>query len=49
MYLLHHAHVSMVTGEAFGAPTCVRMSYATSDEKIKEAMRRVKLALDKLI
>lgn len=48
MYLLHHAHVSMVTGEAFGAPQCVRMSYATSDEKIVEAMRRVKVALDKL-
>ena len=48
MDLLHHAHVSMVTGEAFGAPQCVRMSYATSDEKIVEAMRRVKVALDKL-
>lgn len=48
MYLLHHAHVSMVTGEAFGAPNCVRISYATSDEKISEAMRRVKQALDKL-
>jgi aspartate aminotransferase len=48
MYLLHHAHVSMVTGEAFGAPQCVRMSYATSDEKIVEAMRRVKVALEKL-
>jgi len=49
MYLLHHAHVSMVTGEAFGAPQCVRMSYATSDEKIVEAMRRVRVALEKLI
>lgn len=48
MYLLHEAHVSMVTGEAFGAPNCVRISYATSDEKISEALRRVKVALDKL-
>lgn len=48
MYLLHNAHVSMVTGEAFGAPQCLRISYATSDEKIVEAMRRIKTALDKL-
>lgn len=48
MYLLHNAHVSMVTGEAFGAPQCVRISYATSDEKIVESMRRIKVALDKL-
>ncbi len=49
MYLLYQAHVSMVTGEAFGAPQCIRISYATSDEKIIEAMRRVKIALDKLV
>ncbi|MES2781065.1 MAG: pyridoxal phosphate-dependent aminotransferase [Bacteroidota bacterium] len=49
MYLLYDAHVSMVTGEAFGAPQCLRISYATSDEKIVEAMRRIKVALDKLI
>lgn len=48
MYLLHNAHVSMVTGEAFGAPQCIRISYATSDEKIVEAMSRIKKALDKL-
>lgn len=48
MYLLHNAHVSMVTGEAFGAPQCLRISYATSDEKIVESMRRIKIALDKL-
>jgi aspartate aminotransferase len=48
MYLLHEAHVSMVTGEAFGAPQCIRISYATSDDKIIEAMRRIKIALDKL-
>ncbi|MBP9689352.1 MAG: pyridoxal phosphate-dependent aminotransferase [Bacteroidia bacterium] len=49
MYLLYQAHVSMVTGEAFGAPQCIRISYATSDEKIIEAMRRIKIALDKLV
>jgi aspartate aminotransferase len=49
MYLLHYAHVSMVTGEAFGAPQCLRISYATSDEKIVEAMRRISVALAKLI
>jgi aspartate aminotransferase len=48
MYLLHNAHVSMVTGEAFGAPKCIRISYATSDEKIVEAMHRIKKALGKL-
>lgn len=48
MYLLHHAHVSMVTGEAFGAPQCIRISYATSDNKIIEALSRIKKALDML-
>lgn len=48
MYLLHHAHVSMVTGEAFGAPQCIRISYATSDDKIIEALSRIKKALDML-
>ncbi|MCC7534461.1 MAG: pyridoxal phosphate-dependent aminotransferase [Bacteroidia bacterium] len=49
MYMLHNAHVSMVTGEAFGAPNCIRISYAIEDSKIIEAMRRVKLALEKLV
>ena len=49
MFLLHEGHVSMVTGEAFGAPQCVRISYATSDEKIVEAMKRIKETLAKLI
>lgn len=48
MFLLHEGHVSMVTGEAFGAPQCVRISYATSDEKIVEAMKRIKETLEKL-
>lgn len=48
MYLLHEAHVSMVTGEAFGAPNCIRISYATSDDKLITAMKRIALALEKL-
>jgi len=45
MYLLHHAHVSLVTGEAFGDDNCVRFSYATADEKLVEAIKRIKTAL----
>jgi aspartate aminotransferase len=41
MYLLHEVHVSLVTGEAFGAPNCVRLSYAASEEKLREALRRI--------
>ena len=48
MYLLEVAHVACVGGGAFGAPDCIRMSYATSDENIIEAMRRIKEALAKL-
>jgi aspartate aminotransferase len=48
MYLLHHGHVSLVTGDAFGEPNCVRFSYATSDEKLIEAINRIKTALSKL-
>lgn len=48
MYLLHKGHVSLVTGEAFGAPNCLRFSYATSDEKLIEAIKRIKEALSKL-
>ena len=48
MYLLHKGHVSLVTGEAFGAPNCLRFSYATSDEKLTEAIRRIREALLKL-
>ena len=42
LYLLEKAHVATVAGDAFGDPDCFRMSYATSDENIKEAMRRIK-------
>lgn len=45
MYLLEEAHVACVGGTAFGAPECIRMSYATSDENIVEAMNRIKNAL----
>ena len=48
MYLLEEAHVATVGGDAFGDPDCFRMSYATSDENIKEAIRRIKEALSKL-
>src|SRR5688572_3625889 len=48
MYLLTDACVSMVTGEAFGDPNCVRLSYATSDELLVEALSRMKISLAKL-
>ena len=48
MYLLEEAHVATVGGDAFGDPDCFRMSYATSDENIVEAIRRIKEALEKL-
>lgn len=48
MYLLNEAHVAAVGGEAFFAPKCIRFSYATSDEQLKEAFRRVKEAILKL-
>lgn len=47
LYLMHEAHVSLVTGEAFGAPSCIRISYATSDAKLQEAMQRIHIALNK--
>lgn len=48
MYLLNEAHVATVTGEAFGSPNCMRISYAAADEKLVEAVRRIKTALEKL-
>ena len=48
LYLLEEAHVATVGGDAFGDPECFRMSYATSDENIKEAMCRIKENLAKL-
>lgn len=49
MYLLHDAHVSVVTGAAFGSPTNIRFSYASSEEILREGMRRIKESLAKLI
>jgi aspartate aminotransferase len=49
MYLLDEAHVACVGGDAFGAPGCIRFSYATSDDNIKKAIARVKTALEKLV
>jgi aspartate aminotransferase len=48
MYLLDEALVALVTGEAFGDPNCIRISYAASEETLTEAMKRVKAALEKL-
>lgn len=48
LYLLDVAHVSLVTGSAFGAPSCVRLSYAASEEELKEALKRIKKALGEL-
>ena len=48
MYLLNEANVALVTGEAFGDENCIRISYAASEETLTEAMRRVKVALEKL-
>lgn len=48
MYLLEKGHIATVGGDAFGDPECFRMSYATSDENIREAMKRIKETLAKL-
>lgn len=48
MYLLQEAHVATVAGDAFGEPDGFRMSYATSDDNIREALRRIKEACEKL-
>jgi len=45
LFLLEKGHVATVGGDAFGDPDCFRMSYATSDENIIEAMRRIKETL----
>lgn len=48
MFLLETAHVACVGGGAFGAPDCIRMSYATSDENLVKAFERISEALSKL-
>ncbi len=48
LYLLDKAQVATVGGDAFGAPECIRISYATSDDLLVEAVKRITVALDKL-
>ena len=48
MYLLNNAHVAFVAGDAFGNPECIRISYAAADEKLIEAIDRIKKQLAKL-
>ena len=48
LYLLNDAHVSAVSGDAFGAPECMRFSTAAADDKLVEAFRRIKASLAKL-
>ena len=48
MFILNDCHVSLVTGEAFGDPNCIRISYAASEEDISEAIKRIKKSLLKL-
>lgn len=47
-FILEDVHLALVDGEAFGAPQCIRISYATSDDVLVKAMDRLKIALDKL-
>lgn len=49
MYFLNECHVAMVPGEAFGAPGYVRLSYATSEDNLREAARRIKVGVEKLL
>ena len=45
LYILEKANVATVTGEAFGTPNCIRISYAASESQIREAIKRIKQAL----
>ncbi|MFP5436928.1 MAG: pyridoxal phosphate-dependent aminotransferase [Bacteroidia bacterium] len=45
MFLLEHANVATVTGDAFGNPSCIRFSYAAADDQLAEALRRIKAAV----
>jgi len=49
MYILNEAHVFTVTGEAFGANNCLRISFAASDENLKLAAANIKMVLSKLV
>jgi len=46
MFLLEEANIATVTGEAFGAPNCIRISYAASEEQLREAIKRIKEVLN---
>ncbi len=48
MFLLNEANVATVSGDAFGSSSCIRISYAAADKKLVEAVRRIKIALEKL-
>ena len=48
LYILDEANVALVTGEAFGDPSCIRFSYATSEENLRKAAERIKTACAKL-
>ncbi len=48
MYLLNHAHISTVSGDAFGQPGYIRISFANSMENIEEGFKRIKTGLEKL-
>lgn len=47
-YILQNAFVAVVTGEAFGAPDCFRLAYSASEEKLREAIKRIETVLSKL-
>ena len=48
LYLLSNALVAAVSGDSFGNPECIRFSFATSDELLKKAAERIKVALESL-
>jgi aspartate aminotransferase len=48
-YILDKANVALVTGDAFGAPNCIRISYSASNNQLIEALRRIKEALSELV
>jgi aspartate aminotransferase len=49
LYLLGEAKVAVVSGEAFGDKNCIRLSYATSEDKLRESCKRMKEAFLKLV
>jgi len=49
MFLIEEAHVATVSGAAFGTPECIRISYAAADELLEEAVRRIEVAVNKLV